>query len=141
MLRLSLQYVIWWWHLVFKVEYVPELTTKLAWLVKIISLQKLEWDSMCVGSEVMYECKTFKLCTLCCSFGFFPPRWRCSIKAAKDYCKKGVGWSTSNLVLHWLGDLQTTPIYPLQSCKKTLQVIHWLRFDNFTRRTLRDSLR
>ena len=35
-----------------KVECVPHLTTKLGWLVKIKSIQKLELDSMSVGSDM-----------------------------------------------------------------------------------------
>ena len=58
MLRLSLQWVIWWWHLVFKVECVPQLTTKLGWLVKIKSIHELKVDSMCVGSDISWS----KLC-------------------------------------------------------------------------------
>ena len=45
MLRLSLQCTIWWWHLVFKVECVPQFTAKLVWLLKIKSIQELELDS------------------------------------------------------------------------------------------------
>ena len=58
MLRLSLQCVIWWWHLVFKVECVPQLTTKLGWLVKIKSIHELELDSVCVCSDITWS----KLC-------------------------------------------------------------------------------
>ena len=56
--RLSLQCVIWWWHLLFKVECVPQLTTKLGWLVKIKSIHELELDNMCVGSDKSWS----KLC-------------------------------------------------------------------------------
>ena len=58
MLRLSLQCRIWWWHLEFKVKCVPQLTTKLGWLVKIKSIHKLELDSMCMGSDISWS----KLC-------------------------------------------------------------------------------
>ena len=58
MRRLSLQCVIWWWHLVFKVECVPQLPTKLGWQVKIKSIHELELDSLCVGSDISWS----KLC-------------------------------------------------------------------------------
>ena len=51
MLRLSLQCIIWWWHLVFKVGCVPQLTTKLGWLVKVKLIQELE--SKCVPSVLV----------------------------------------------------------------------------------------
>ena len=42
----------------FTIECVPQLTTKLGWLVKIKSIQQLEWDNICLGSDISW----LKLC-------------------------------------------------------------------------------
>ena len=54
MLRLSLEYVIWWRHLGFRVEFVPLSTTKLDWSVKIKSMQEVEVGRRWVGSDMSW---------------------------------------------------------------------------------------
>ena len=53
-LRLSLQYVSWWWHLGFRVEYVPLGATKFDWSVKIKSVQEVEVGKRWVGSDMVW---------------------------------------------------------------------------------------
>ena len=51
MLRLSLQYVIWWWHLGFRDECVPSATIKFDWSVKTTSIQNVDVGRW-VGSDM-----------------------------------------------------------------------------------------
>ena len=53
-LRLSLQCVIWWWHLEFKETCLPQLTAKFGWSAKSKSIQELDWGSRCVGSDISW---------------------------------------------------------------------------------------
>ena len=39
--------------------------------------------------------------------------------------------NSSNLAVSWLGDLYITPIYPLQFCIVTSQIVHSFRFVEF----------
>ena len=59
MLRSSLLYVICWWHLGFRVECVPLLTTKFDWSVKIKSIQEIEGGRRWAGSDMSWW-KPFK---------------------------------------------------------------------------------
>ena len=141
----------------FKEECVPQLASTFGWSVKIKSVQELEWGSRCVGSDIIW----WKLCkdvsgSKCVPYvvvlSSFHQDEDLALKSPRIMVNKELveavllwSWSKSdrnfsNLVLPWLGDLQTTPIYSLEFCKETLQITNWLRFDNFTSQTPRDSL-
>ena len=136
MLRLNLQCIIWWWHLVFKVECVPQLTTKLGWLVKIKSIQELELGSMCVGSDISWsklcnDVRASKCVPSVVVLSSFHQDEDLALKSPRIIVNKELDEIVllkssskldrkfSNSTLSWLGDLYTTPIYPLQFCKKT----------------------
>ena len=140
MLRLSLQWVIWWWHLVFKVECVPQLTTKLGWLVKIKSIQELELDSMCVGSDISWsklcnDVRASKCVPSVVVLSSFHQDEDLALKSPKIIVNKELDEAVlletsskpdikfSNSISSWPGDLQTAPIFRLQFCKKTSQTI------------------
>ena len=53
-LRLSLQYVIWWWQFSCSVGWTPLSTTKLGWSVKIRSMQDSEFRNIWVGSDISW---------------------------------------------------------------------------------------
>ena len=53
-LRLSLQYVIWWWQFLCRVGWTPLLTSKPGWSVKIRSMQDREFCNIWVGSDISW---------------------------------------------------------------------------------------
>ena len=44
--RLSLAYIIWWWHFLCKDEWTPDSITKLGWETKIKSMQEVDVINM-----------------------------------------------------------------------------------------------
>ena len=133
----------------FKEACVPQSTTKFGWSVKIKSVQDLDWVSRCVGSDTSWwklckDVRASKRIPSAVVLSFFHQDDDLALKSPKIIVNKELDGTVllksssksdrkfSNLVLSWLGDLQTTPIYPLQFLRETSQLIHWLRFDSFT---------
>ena len=54
MLRMSVHFVFWSWHLGFRDECVPLSTTKFDWSVKITSIQEEEVERRWVGSDMSW---------------------------------------------------------------------------------------
>ena len=122
MFSLSLQCVIWWWHLVFKVECVPQVTTKLGWLVKIKLIPELELDTMCVGFDISWsklcnDVRTSKCVPSVVVLSFFHQDENLALKSSKVIVNKELdeavlpkspsksGRKFSNSILSLLGDL------------------------------------
>ena len=57
--------VVWWWHMEFKEEYVPQLTTKFGWSVKIKSVGAPWWSAPYI--DWWWRTQN-KLCFLCYVF-------------------------------------------------------------------------
>ena len=127
--------------------------TRLCWSRKIKSVQKQEWVGRCVGSDIswwkLFEGARVSTCVPT-TVVFFFHRWRFGIKKLPSIIVNNEivllnsplksDKEFSNSVLSWLRDLQATSIYPLQFCREASQIIHWLRFDNFTSSMFRASL-
>ena len=115
---LSLQCVMWWWHLEFK-EYVPQLTTTFGWSVKIKSVQELEWDSTSVGSDItswklrkdVSASKYVPSIVVLSSFNqdedlvLKSPRIMVNKELVEAVILRSSPKSDTNLVLSWVGDL------------------------------------
>ena len=54
-IRFRLQYVIWWWQLVWTEEWGPISTTTLGWSVKIRSIEEDETANIWVGSDIKWS--------------------------------------------------------------------------------------
>ena len=50
MLRFNLQYIIWWWQLVWSDGWTPESKTKFGWFVNIRPIHEAEFSMKWVGS-------------------------------------------------------------------------------------------
>ena len=148
MLRLSLQYVSRWWHLGFRDECVPLSITKFDWSVKIKSIQEIEVGKRWVGSVMGWwkPCKHVRASRHACSsvvLSFFHPKEDLALKFPRITVKRELDdavvfemsskfdKNSSNLAVSWLGDLYITPIYPLQFCIVTSQIVHSFRFVEF----------
>ena len=122
MLRLSLQYVIWWWHLGFRVECVPLSATKFDWSVKIKSVQEVEVGRRWVGSDMSWwkpceDVRTSRRAPSTVVLSFFHQEEDHALKSHRIIVKRELDdavvfkmpskfdKNSSNSAILWLGDL------------------------------------
>ena len=121
-MRLSLQYVIWWWHLGFRVECVPLSTTQFDWSVKTKSIQEVEVGRRWVGSDMSWwkPCKDVRASRRAPStvvLSFFHQEEDLALKSPRIIVKRELDdavvfkmsskfdKNSSNSAVLWLGDL------------------------------------
>ena len=122
MLRLSLQYVIWWLHLGFRDECVQLSTTKFDWSVKNKSIQEVEVGRRWVGSVMSWwkSCKNVRASRRAPStvvLSFFHQKEDLALKSPGIIGKRELDdavvfkmsstfdKNSSNSAVFWLGDL------------------------------------
>ena len=119
MLRLSLQYVNWWWHLGFKVECVPLSATEFDWSVKIKSIQEVGAGRRWVDSDIRWlkPCKDVRASSSTVVLSFFHQEEDLALKSPRIIVKRELDDAVvfkmsskfdknySNSAVLWLGDL------------------------------------
>ena len=122
MLRLSLQYVNWWWHLGFRDECAPLSTTKFDWSAKIKLIQEVEVGRRWVGSDMGWwkQCKDVKASRRAPStvvLSFFHQKEDLALKSPRIIMKRELDdavvfkmsskldKTSSNSAVFWPGDL------------------------------------
>ena len=122
MIRLSLQYVICWWHLGFRDECAPLSSTKFDWSVEIKSIQEVEVGRRWVGSVMSWwkSCKNVRASRRAPStvvLSFFHQEEDLALKSPRIIVKRELDDAvvfkmsskfdkkSSNSAVLWLGDL------------------------------------